>query len=169
MLKDSLQFETEVHLVNDQLSILEYYCGHFNRKMMFIFTHNWQFESWEHENDSVKISRIFWPKAPYVQILFLFSFFLAFFEPKIDKKKPRLKSYSLCQSLIRDSIHLFLFFPYSNKSENLCNNFDFLKINKTKKFGSKNSGLFCNLQAILIYMLPEAFISMLWKQIYFGR
>ena len=26
-LKDSLQNETKVHLVNDQLSILEYYCG----------------------------------------------------------------------------------------------------------------------------------------------
>ena len=80
-------------------------------------------------------------------------------------KKPRWKSYFLCQNLnLRFYLSFSPFFPYSNKSENLCNNFDFLKINKTKNFGSKNSGLFCNLQAILIYMLPEAIRSMLWKK-----
>ena len=136
----------------------------FRLKNDIIFTHKWQFESWEHNNNSVKISRSFWPKAPNVQILFPFSFFLAFLNQKLIKKT-QVKSYFLCQNLIWDSIYLFLsFFPYSNKSENLCNNFDFLKINKTKKFGSKNSGLFCNLQAILIYMLPEAIRSMLWKK-----
>ena len=125
----------------------------------------WELRAWEWFSQN---KQNFLTKGPLcANILSLFLLF-GFFEPKIDQKT--VENLTFCAKYEFEILSIFFFtFPYSNKSENLCNNFDFLKINKTKKFGSKNSGLFCNLQAILIYMLPEAFISMLWKQIYFGK
>lgn len=131
-------------------------------------------EEWYLTNDNLRAERMrvieskqaemFDQRPLMCKYSFYFSFFLAFLNQKLIKK-PRWKFYFFVPKSEFEILSIFFFtFPYSNKSENLCNNFDFLKINKTKKFGSKNSGLFCNLQAILIYMLPEAIISMLCKK-----
>jgi hypothetical protein len=80
---------------------------HFNRRMI---SHKWQFESWEDESNWVKTSRNVWPKAPNVQILFLFFLLFGFFEPKIDQKT-QVKILLFCAKIwIWDSIYLFLHF-----------------------------------------------------------
>ena len=86
--------------------------------------------------DSLKF---FYKKAPNVQILFFF--FFSVFWNKLFQKPIWIFTWILYYLSL--SSLSFFYFSYSNKSENLCNNFDF-----EKKYGSKNSGLFCNLLAI---------------------
>jgi len=84
-------------------------------------------------------------------------------------KKPRW-NLTFCAKIWFEILSIFSpFFPYSNKSENLCNNFDFLKINKTKKIRKQKFGTFLQFAGHFDIHAPRGHKIYALKKIYFDR
>ena len=109
-------------------------------------------EEWYLTNDNLRAERMrvieskqaemFDQRPLMCKYSFYFSFFLAFLNQKLIKK-PRWKFYFFVPKSEFKILSIFFFtFPYSNKSENLCNNFDFFENKQNKKIRKQKFGTF---------------------------